>query len=375
MRISSEVPHSLYANAFKISGAAGQIAIMLGLNPGLMPGQLEAELRFAQCLFLSPSTARGLAAALTRVLQEYDSLQPPRTPPAVPPDGAGDILSVGQPAAGPSLRVAAGQADLLFNLLDSLQAPYGLERSFRICTGTLQGSRFLLSLHTKSLGDQARPRILDICRRMIMPADFQQAIEEHLGEADIIHLGFEGHGNRCLYKVYLERGAALRQEVAPAEPSGPRLLHLAFKWDPDNALCRFVTRYVWYPALAIRQIDSRLSEIFHGQEHRESLEITRGLLEIAGRRIGAEKVLYLEAAEEGTPRKSFDINLYAAGLQLQDMYGPLSKMCRHFSIPYEEFHALYEPVKARSFGHISGGIHREREEFFSVYYGVEGRGG
>ena len=395
VKVAGDIARAVYANAFNVTGGDGEISILFGLNPGRSPGQQEITIRFSDCVFLSPSTARRLVEALTRVLQEHDSRQKElqKTPDGVttnasirsvpvrafssalpentanpPNNGAGDILSVGRAANPPTLNAAGRQADLLVKLVDGLHASYGFERSFRICPGRLQGRRFLLSVHKNALGDQAQAKLLAICRQLTMPADFQQSVGEHLAEANIIHLGFEGHGDRCVYKVYLERGVE-------ADAGTPQLLHLAFKWDPADAARKFVTKYVWFPGLTREQISARLADIFASPtgEHRESLDIILGLLDVACRKIDASKILYLEATEDGTPRRSFDINLYRAGLQLADLYPLLARMCRRCSIPYEEFHALYEPAKARTFGHISGGIHREGEEFFSVYYGVEGR--
>jgi hypothetical protein len=161
VRVSCDLAHTLYANAFNITGADGEIAMLLGLNPGLLAGQQETTIRFSDCVFLSPATARRLVEALTRVLAEHDSRQTSQPPPprASQSAGAGDILSVGQPATASAMLAAGGsQADLLVKLADGLQTSYGFERSFRICPGSLQGRRFLLSLHRESLGEQGRPR-------------------------------------------------------------------------------------------------------------------------------------------------------------------------------------------------------------------------
>ena len=38
------------------------------------------------------------------------------------------------------------------------------------------------------------------------------------------------------------------------------------------------------------------------------------------------------------------------------------------SLPVEKFHALYEAVKAKKFGHLTGGIDREGRDFLTVYF-------
>jgi hypothetical protein len=49
----------------------------------------------------------------------------------------------------------------------------------------------------------------------------------------------------------------------------------------------------------------------------------------------------------------------------------LLQMCRHLSISPERFSALYDPIKSKRFGHVSGGVDRNGKEFLTVYYGVE----
>ncbi|MCY2930279.1 MAG: hypothetical protein NTV86_12435 [Planctomycetota bacterium] len=368
VRVTCDALRSFYANAFNVSGAPGEIAILFGTNPG--PGPDGTVVRFSDCAVLSATTARQLASALSRAVQEHD-----RRHAAAQAQAAGGAEGVGSMAAlaGQAPPGAGDQADLIVALVDALGVPYGFERSFRLSPSSLQAGRFLLSLHRDALGEQARARVREVCGRLGMPEEFLAGVAEHFDEADIVHLGFEGHGGRCLYKLYLERGRALRQEAAPAPGEG-RLLHWAYKWDPQRPESRFLTKYVWYPDLSAAQIEARVGAIFAGAEHAEPLAILRGLLEIAARRIRPEAMLYLEALEERTPRRSFDINLYEARLELGPLYPLLSRMCRHWGVPYEEFAALYEPAKDKSFGHLSGGIHRGGEGFFSVYYGVEGRG-
>jgi hypothetical protein len=45
------------------------------------------------------------------------------------------------------------------------------------------------------------------------------------------------------------------------------------------------------------------------------------------------------------------------------------KICRHYSIPDEEFQVFYEPMKDMIFGHLAGGIDRKGKDFLTVYFG------
>jgi hypothetical protein len=55
-----------------------------------------------------------------------------------------------------------------------------------------------------------------------------------------------------------------------------------------------------------------------------------------------------------------------------EIYPFLLRMCQHYCTPPEQFAPLYARVKARTFGHLSGGIDREGRDFLTVYYGVKG---
>ena len=37
----------------------------------------------------------------------------------------------------------------------------------------------------------------------------------------------------------------------------------------------------------------------------------------------------------------------------------------------EEFDILYDRVKKKTFGHLTGGINREGKDFLTIYHGVE----
>ncbi len=79
--------------------------------------------------------------------------------------------------------------------------------------------------------------------------------------------------------------------------------------------------------------------------------------------------------EDKNERRSFDLNLYDARLQIRDIYPVLKQMRDYFSLKPGDFQELYDQVKPKIIGHIAGGIHRNEKEFFNVYYGVENHHG
>ena len=71
-------------------------------------------------------------------------------------------------------------------------------------------------------------------------------------------------------------------------------------------------------------------------------------------------------------RRSFDLNLYNAKLQVKDMQPLLHRMREHFGVRPGQMQALYDQIKTKALGHLAGGVHRNGEDFFNVYYGVVG---
>lgn len=283
-------------------------------------------------------------------------------------------MSQAPSSATPDL--AGHKADLLMQCVGALDVPYGYERSFRLSDRILLAHRFLITLNKLAIGPQPHARIRDICQRMEMPEAFLEATGDYLGAAKFVHFGFEGSSRACLYKVYLEFGSSVDGVVQSAtNGSTPVLLYVAFKWDVSDPSRHAVTRYVWYPSLSVPGIRDRLVEIYDGGGHEESLDIATGILECAASRMAPEDIRYMEVSEDQNPRRSFDINLYDADLQMRDLHPFLSRMYRQYNIPDASFHALYDQIKTQTFGHLAGGLHRQGQDFFNVYYGAVGRRG
>ena len=105
--------------------------------------------------------------------------------------------------------------------------------------------------------------------------------------------------------------------------------------------------------------------------HGDLLEISEGIVTQASERISRNDIQYLEVTEESNPRKSFDINIYKAKFQLEELYPFLLKTMQHYSIPFERFRPMYERIKTKRFGHLAGGVDREGRDFLTVYFGVK----
>jgi tryptophan 7-halogenase len=130
-----------------------------------------------------------------------------------------------------------------------------------------------------------------------------------------------------------------------------------------------VSHYHWYPGLSAAEIGARMDAIWQGAPT-ALLRMSRAVLDLASSRMGAGRPLqYLEVTEEGQPRRSFDLNTYDARIVVRDLQGVLSDMREHFDVRPGQFQALYDQIKARTMGHLGGGIHRNGQPFFNVYFG------
>ncbi len=145
---------------------------------------------------------------------------------------------------------------------------------------------------------------------------------------------------------------------------------MGFKWNTDDNTEGTISRYTCYPLLSINNILRRLSNLYENHEDRNSLEVAEDIIKFAASRSAVTSFIYVEVGEEGNPRQSFDINLYKANLRLSDIYPSLSRTRQHYSISAEQFARLYKLVGNKLFGHLSGGVNREGNDFLTVYYEV-----
>jgi tryptophan halogenase len=264
-------------------------------------------------------------------------------------------------------RLTDPRARKLWQLIAGLEVPFCYERSFRVCRGALLTNRFLLSLSKADLGSNPHVKIAELCNYLSMPRTFQSMAARFLGGADFLHFGFEENQSSCLYKIYLELDTPSDRAAKPA----PVLLHIAFKWDAAAPSQAALTRYFWYPALPVSAMLSRIGQIFPPSGAAEPLDIVRGILQLTPGGALAGSMRYLEVTEDQNARHSFDVNLYDAKLELKALGPYFARMCRYHGISTEPLEALIEPDQSKALGHLAGGTHRQGEQFFNVYYGVQ----
>jgi hypothetical protein len=358
---------SLAATACLAGSTRDEIALLFGTIEPADPKSQEACVRWLSRILLRPSVAAGLARVLREALQRYEATYGPLEP-LPEATGPSDPL---RPFAADA-RHAAGR-DLL-DQVQALRTPFGFERSFKLSRGSVLANRFLASVKKDMLGVGAAETLTGLCGRLEMPEGLLQTFREQLPEAGFVHFGFEETETSVFYKVYLEFWTNWDDELSRrAQAAEPFLLHLGLKWDRSRAGRTTVTRYTCHPWLSVEKIRPRIGEIYAHRDATPPLDAVLAMAEAASRRTRPGRILYLEVSEDGNPRRSFDVNLYKAGLRVQDLDAWAPRIAAHYALPTEAFRPIYESARPQALGHLAGGLDREGRDFLTIYYGMEAR--
>lgn len=348
--MASGDPPELRADVVQVQTSREETCLLFGRRRSGRSAAAALERR----IVLRPSLAKQLAAALHRAVDERAWRLANEN--AMP---AGLILS-----AASAEDVPAG-ARSMFERVRALGAGLGLEKSFKLSASGVAADRVILGVRTARTTPAA---LLALCRGLGMPSVHIAQFEQELARANTVGFGFDGDERGGSFKVYLEFWDQLRRRVQE-EPANvdPELLFLGFKWPAADPARGVVARYTCYPRLSVAGIVRRLGALYPDES--PSLAAAREIMTLAASRIRrGDSFVYVEAAEDGNPRRSFDINFYKAGLRVRDLHPILEALCRQYSIGTE----IPAPAGERPFGHLSGGRGRDGGDFLTAYYEIEG---
>ena len=263
--------------------------------------------------------------------------------------------------------------DHLHEVVRAIGAPHGRERSIKLRNRSLLARRFLLTVARQDIGVDASERVLAACRSVQMPEVFLHAVAAHVTPANMIHFGYEEEAaGRAYYKVYLERGEQFAQAMAAQPPvTDPFVLYHAFKWNSADPGERVTARYVCHPRLSRAALLQRVAAVYAGQAGRTPWHLLCELVGAASRRVPENELLYLDVTEDGTDRKSFDVNFYRARLQVDGVSPFVEPLAGHFDLPSDVLAAAFAGIADRRLGHIAGGVDRRGRDFLTIYYGAE----
>jgi hypothetical protein len=252
---------------------------------------------------------------------------------------------------------------LLLDLVSARSLRYGREDSFKMSKRRLLANRFLLGIRTSGVPSQV---LVDIAAGVGMPAEFKSAFLGRLPEADVVLFGMEDGETGPIFKVYLEFWEKVRRDVVATGSKRSALLNLGFKWHARDNSVNVVARYTCYPMLDLAGMLRQIRAIYGERADEPSCRLALHLVQLAARRHRA--FIYMEVSEEGTPRRSYDINFYKANLLLGDIEEALREAALQYQLPPEQFDTLYAGLRGRPLGHLSGGTARDGSDFLTVYY-------
>jgi uridine kinase len=278
-------------------------------------------------------------------------------------------------AGDPKTIPIAAQGRLMLSLIEALNCPFGLERSAKLGDGDINEDRFLAIVHKDSLGPDAQAGLRRIARKLSLPEAMLDMLCQHLGEAEIVHFGYEG-GKAGLYKIYVEFSGRVRRGLAKGATAATELVHIAVKWRPDDPRSARVSRYVW-PAEArgIDAIGHRLAQLRSNSGVLPSADAACDMIEVARHHCPQERIFFMEVQEDGSPRHSFDINFYSAGLQVGSVEDVVRRLAGAYHIEADRLDRWLSRIAGEPLGHLSGGLGRNGRDFATLYFGAAARKG
>ncbi len=242
----------------------------------------------------------------------------------------------------------------------------GIEQSARMSSKILETRRCLISFSLAEAGHEAAADVTQICRAMNAPDTFLQSIARFINAAAFVHFGFEYSGTARIGKCYLE--------LPPPAPSQPRkagrLQFLGFKWSLQNSSIAVVSRY----KSSLVQDWSEIKSVLLAATDYKLRPILDSLLQQLQPCSHKTMEIFplLEISEEGSDRRSWDLNVYDGQWSLGQIQSSLSAAVEMLQIPQQDFFPWILPNSSRALGHIATGIGRRGEPFLTVYYGARG---
>jgi hypothetical protein len=263
--------------------------------------------------------------------------------------------------------------DRLQEVVRAIGAPHGRERSIKLRDQGVLANRFLLTVARDDIGADASARVLAACRGVEMPAQFLDAVAAHVTPANMFHFGYEEElDGRTYYKVYLERGEQFARAMNSRPPvTDPFVLYHAFKWNNADRHEQVMARYVCHPRLGRTALLQRVAAIYAGVAERTPWHLCCELVAAASRRVPETELLYLDVTEEGTTRKSFDVNFYRAGLRVDSVAPFVERLSTHFRLRADLVPGALAGILDLRLGHVAGGVDRRGRDFLTIYYGAE----
>ncbi len=238
------------------------------------------------------------------------------------------------------------------------------ERSARFDADGLEPRRALVSIPTVSLTKNAATECLQICRAMRMPEHFYEVVSRMMSAAVFVHFGFEAAQDLRIGKFYLQK--------AVSENSNQGLEFLGFKWPIQCAAKCVVTRY---HRRTVERIESLIPLLLQPlpASHAGILEplYERVLNSFAAAMPDEDplsRVRLLEVTEEGSNRRSWDLNVYDLEQNVSCLADLLPDCLRALGFPSQGLQSWLKYSKDTTLGHLAAGMSRSQQPFLTIYH-------
>lgn len=258
---------------------------------------------------------------------------------------------------------------------------FGLERSVRIRNGNLETHRCLLSFVKASLQDAVPgtsldatasvsdfdPRLLlETCRLLRCPDEVLESIARFQNAASFIHFGFEDSATSTIAKCYLELPPVESVPESGRVNSESRIQFLGYKWNMENSEDAALTVYrTW-----LADNDQSTAQKFLTETPMLFQSFTESLLEQVARSpqsSALQDLTLLEVRDEGSPRCSWDLNIYDAELTIGQLAD--SALLPESVVDHAAIARWRDSVSSRLAGHVATGHDRQGVPFVTIYYG------
>lgn len=251
--------------------------------------------------------------------------------------------------------------------------PLQYERSLRLQTATAEARRALFSFPIAAAGQAASQEVLQICRAMSSPESHRQAIKRFFAAAQFVHFGFEYSGSTVIGKCYLELPAGDEGE----SPQTGKLQFLGFKWSMNDRSVAVLSRYKLIPGLSWQAIREHVeSGVTNDVRHAVTSLLDPFAEEgIAagnpGDRHSGGDCRLLQVEEEGSDRKSYDVNVYSRCVRVRQLAKPIRDAANQLEAPAATIENWLDQNADCIVGHIAAGIGRQQQSFLTIYHSAE----
>ena len=239
---------------------------------------------------------------------------------------------------------------------------YGCERSVRLHLETFETRRALFSFSVAEIGANANTEVVAICRAMGIPNRLVLNISRFFSAAAFVHFGFEYAGSAMIGKCYLE----LPAPVPDAAPVNGRLQFLGFKWSMNDASVAVVTRY---RALSISHWDAAPALMLANTGSLLQPAMSKLMNSLRPQESSKDDALsLLEIEEEGSSRRSYDLNIYDNSVSVSMLADALRDVALILNVNSAAIEQWLESNATAPVGHIATGLGRDQQSFLTVYY-------